>query len=53
VLAVRQGEEIKALKKSRFEADQGKTHWEGCWREHYRCAMDKIEELLKERKGEG
>jgi hypothetical protein len=33
------------LRKSRFEAESGKTHWEGCWRDHYRCAMRRIEEL--------
>lgn len=26
-------------------SDSGKTHWEGCWRDHYQCAMQRIEEL--------
>lgn len=36
--------QIKALKKTRFERENGKTHWDGCWRDHYACAMRKIEE---------
>lgn len=23
----------------------GKTHWEGCWREHLDCAVARVEEL--------
>ena len=29
-------------------ASQGRTHWEGCWREHSACAVAMIERLQAE-----
>jgi len=30
------------------DGNQGVTHYEGCWRDHYGCAMAKIERLQAE-----
>ena len=39
-----QSEMAQSLR-SRYLADQAKTHWPGCWRDHYQCAMRRIEAL--------
>lgn len=37
--------ERDALKKRRFSEENGTTHWEGCWRDHYACAMHRMQGL--------
>src|SRR6185437_11897617 len=36
---------VCGLEKRRFESERGTTHWEGCWQDHYLCAMERIETL--------
>ncbi len=31
----------------------GRTHWEGCWREHLECAVARIEEYKRITEGAG
>jgi hypothetical protein len=33
------------LKRIRFSEESGSTHWVGCWKDHYHCAMFRIAEL--------
>jgi hypothetical protein len=36
---------VDTLKRNRFATESGETHWDGCYVDHYRCAMRHIIEL--------
>lgn len=43
-----QSEPVNVVESLPYPEDQGRTHWDGCWRElgHHNCAVRKVDRLL-------